>query len=89
MDVAKGPEKRQRELPKGKRPPPGTSLTSSRGKLPRSGDHYEARPVIVVTKLATNLISAGARRLGEACFAREKTYPTLARFVTGDAERSW
>lgn len=30
-------------------------------------------------------MSAGARRLGEAWFAREKTYPALARFVIGDA----
>jgi glycosyltransferase involved in cell wall biosynthesis len=29
-------------------------------------------------------MSVGARRLGEACFAREKTYPALARFVVGD-----
>lgn len=28
-------------------------------------------------------MSAGARRLGEEWFAREKTYPELARFVTG------
>jgi glycosyltransferase involved in cell wall biosynthesis len=30
-------------------------------------------------------MSAGARLLGEACFAREKTYPALARFVIGNA----
>lgn len=31
-------------------------------------------------------MSADARRLGEAWFAREKTYPALARFVIGDAD---
>jgi glycosyltransferase involved in cell wall biosynthesis len=31
-------------------------------------------------------MSAGARSLGEACFAREKTYPALARFVAGRDE---